>query len=89
MTNKTKHLGSVRDSAFMAITEVMGLAADAMDENPSDALLVISLSGKAETAIIGGALTTEGIERFESLLGELKRRAAVEGDGDKVLHVWR
>lgn len=82
-------LGSTRDSAYMAITEVMGLAADAMDRNPTDALLVITLSDKAENAIVGGSLTGEKIQRLELLLSELKTRAAAEGEGDRVLHVWR
>jgi len=88
MTAK-QFIGSTRDSAYMAVTEVMGLAADAMDQNPSDALLVITLSGKSENAIVGGTLDSEKITRLQSLLDELKFRAANEGDGDKVLHVWR
>ena len=88
MTGK-QFIGSTRDSAYMAVTEVMGLAADAMDQNPSDALLVITLSGKSENAIVGGTLDSEKITRLQSLLDELKFRAAGEGDGDKVLHVWR
>lgn len=82
-------IGSTRDSAYMAITEVMGLAADAMDQNPSDTLLVISLSGSSENAIVGGTLDSEKITRLQSLVDDLKWRAAAEGDGDKVLHVWR
>lgn len=82
-------LGSTRDSAFMAITEVMGLAGDAMAANTSEALLVITLSGNNQTAVLGGTLTAERIEVIEGLLSELKRRAVTEGDGDKVLHVWR
>jgi hypothetical protein len=89
MTNTTKDLGSTRDSEYMAVTEVLALADDAMTANPPEALLVISLSGKAETAIVGGALTAEAVERMVSLVEELKRRAAVESYGDKVLHVWR
>lgn len=73
----------------MAITEVMGLAADAMDANPSDALLVISLSGNSENAILGGTLDADKISRIQALLAELQTRAVTEGDGDKVLHVWR
>lgn len=88
--NKAKTvLGSTRDSTYMAVTEVMGLAADAMDTAPSDALLVISLSGKSETAILGGSISSLGVTRIQALLDELKLRAASEGDGDKVLHVWR
>jgi hypothetical protein len=87
--SKKNYLGATRDSAFMAITEVMGLAADAMDNNQSDALLVITLGGKSENAILGGTLDAEKISRLQSLLDELKSRAASEGDGDKVLHVWR
>jgi regulator of RNase E activity RraA len=62
MTNTTKDLGSTRDSEYMAVTEVLALADDAMTANPPEALLVISLSGKAETAIVGGALTAEAVE---------------------------
>ncbi|MGV8917816.1 MAG: hypothetical protein ACOH2R_08460 [Pseudomonas sp.] len=90
MSNKAAtELGSTRDSEYMAVTEVMALADDAMTQNAPDALLVISLSGKFETAIVGGALSAEAIERMVALLEELKRRAAVEEHGDKVLHVWR
>lgn len=89
MTSTTKDLGSTRDSEYMAVTEVMALADNAMGENPPDALLVITLSGKFETAIVGGALSAEGLERMVALVEELKRRAAVEEHGDKVLHVWR
>lgn len=88
MTEKN-FIGSTRDSAYMAITEVMGLAADAMDANPSDTLLVISLSGGSENAIVGGTLDSPKITRLQAMLDELKWRAANEGDGDKVLHVWR
>ena len=87
-TTKTD-IGSTRDSEYMAITEVMALADEAMGTNPPDALLVISLSGKTENAALGGALSTGGIERMITLLEELKRRAVTEGHGDKVLHVWR
>lgn len=82
-------IGSTRDSAYMAITEVMSLVADAQDQSDFDALLCISLSGSAETAVLGGTLTSEKITRIQALLDELKWRAANEGDGDKVLHVWR
>ncbi len=84
-----KFIGSTPDSTFMAITEVMGLTADAMDKSQSDTLLVITLAGAGENAIVGGALTSEKITRLQALLDELKVRAANEGDGDKVLHVWR
>ncbi|MCD5994166.1 hypothetical protein KDX38_10945 [Pseudomonas sp. CDFA 602] len=67
----------------------MGIAGDDMAKHPSDVLLVISLSGAHECAAVGGALTADAIDRLESLLGELKRRQAVEGDSDKTLHVWR
>jgi len=87
--NAKQFIGSTRDSAYMAVTEVMGLAADAMDQGASDALLVITLSGKSENAILGGTLDSEKITRLQSLLEDLKFRAANEGDGDKVLHVWR
>lgn len=84
-----KNLGSTRDTAFMSITEAMGLAATAMEANSPDALLVMTLSGSRENAILGGTLDASKIERLESLLAELKTRDATEGDGDRVLHVWR
>lgn len=87
--NAKNFIGSTRDSAYMAVTEVMGLAADAMDKGPTDALLVISLSGGSENAILGGTLDSEKITRLQALIDDLKWRAANEGDGDKVLHVWR
>lgn len=90
MSNPKKiDIGSTRDSEYMAITEVMALADDAMGKNAPNALLVISLSGKTENAALGGALSAEGIERMITLLEELKRRAVSEGHGDKVLNVWR
>lgn len=88
MTSK-QFIGATRDSAYMAITEVMGITADAMDQNGSDTLLVINLSGQSENAVLGGTLDAGKIERLEALLAELKTRAANEGDGDRVLHVWR
>ena len=85
----SKPIGSTRDSKYISVTEVMGLAADAMDKSDTDTLLVITLSGPSETAIIGGEVNAQAVARVEALLGELKRRAVNEGDGDKVLHVWR
>jgi hypothetical protein len=73
----------------MAVTEVMGLAANAMDKGETDALLVICLSGSDENAIVGGEITVEAIDRMVLLLSDLKARAAAKGDTDTVLHVWR
>jgi hypothetical protein len=73
----------------MAITEVMGIMADAQDQADFDSLLVISLSGPNETAVLGGNLTSEKITRIQALLDELKFRAAAKGDGDNVLRVFR
>lgn len=89
MSNSSKTLGSTRDSVYMAVTEVMGLSEQAMQKAETQTLLVITLSGKDQSAALGGELTAESIEQVQSLLDELKRRAANEGDGDKVLHVWR
>lgn len=89
MTTSITTLGSTRDTTFIAVTEVMGIIGDDMAKNPSDVLLTISLSGARECAVVGGALTAVAIERLESLLSELKRRQAAEGDSDKTLHVWR
>lgn len=82
-------IGSTRDSAYMAVTEALGLAGDAMEGRQTDALLIITLAGDTHNAILGGTLTAERIEVIEGLLAELKRRAVTEGDGDRVLHVWR
>lgn len=82
-------IGSMRDSAYMAITETLGLAGEAMEKRDTDLLLVISLSGTNQDAVLGGTLTADRIAAVENLLYELKRRAENEGDGDRVLHVWR
>ncbi len=89
MTNSTKTLGSTRDTTFIAVTEAMAIAGDDMAAHASDTLLVISLSGQHECAVLGGALSSEAVDRLESLLLELKTRQATEGNGDKTLHVWR
>lgn len=89
MSNSQTSLGSTRDTVFIAVTETMGIIGDDMARHPSDALLVISLSGHHECAVLGGALSAEAIDRLESLLNELKVRQAAEGKCDKTLHVWR
>lgn len=78
-----------RDTKYIAVTEVMGLAANAMDKGETDALLVICLSGTTENAIVGGEISGEAIDRMVLLLSDLKARAAAKGDADTVLHVWR
>lgn len=88
MTAK-QFIGSTPDSTYMAITEVMGIVADAQEQADFDALLVISLSGPIESAVLGGNLTSEKITRIQALLDELKWRAAEKGDGDHVLRVFR
>ena len=80
---------NTRDSAYMAVTEVMAITADAQDKGDFDSLLVISLSGEHETAVLGGALNSEKITRIQALLDDLKWRAADKGDGDNVIHVYR
>ncbi|QHE96846.1 hypothetical protein LCG56_26850 [Pseudomonas cannabina pv. alisalensis] len=89
MNKSNTTLGSTRDTVFIAVTEVMGIIGDDMAKHPSDVLLTISLSGGHECAVVGGALTADAIDRLKSLLCELKRRQAAEGDSDKTLHVWR
>jgi hypothetical protein len=88
MTAK-QFIGSTPDSTYMAITEVMGIVADAQDQADFEALLVISLSGPIESAVLGGNLTSEKITRIQALLDELKWRAAEKGDGETVLRVFR
>ncbi|MOA69160.1 hypothetical protein D3C78_1971880 [compost metagenome] len=60
-----------------------------MEKGDADLLLVISLAGERESAVLGGRVDTAQVERVEQLLVELKARARVEGEGDHVLHVWR
>lgn len=89
MSNSTKTLGSTRDTVFMAVTEVMGLADQAMQRAETQTLLVVSLAGPIQSAVVGGEINSEAVAKLQSLVDELKWRAANEGDGDKVLHVWR
>lgn len=89
MNSPVPALGATRDTNFMAVNEAIALGADAMEQSHPDTLLLISLSGDKETAILGGQVGTTAIERLQRLVDELKRRAEQEGGVDKVLHVWR
>lgn len=89
MNGPAPALGATRDTNFMAVNEAIALGADAMEQNHPETLMFISLSGDKETAILGGQVDSKAIERLQSLVDELKRRAKQEGETDKVLHVWR
>lgn len=82
-------IDKINDDTFLSVTEAMGLAGEALGKGDADLLLVISLAGERESAVLGGRVTTAQVERVEQLLVELKARAQAEGEGDHVLHVWR
>ncbi|MOA17161.1 hypothetical protein D3C78_1374070 [compost metagenome] len=82
-------IDKINDDTFLSVTEAMGLACEALEKGDADLLLVISLAGERESAVLGGRVATAQVERMEQLLVELKARAQAEGDGDHVLHVWR
>ncbi|MCM2317808.1 MAG: hypothetical protein NDI93_00580 [Pseudomonas sp.] len=82
-------IDKINDDTFLSVTEAMGLAGEALEKGDTDLLLVISLAGECESAVLGGRVTIAQVERVEQLLVELKARALDEGEGDHVLHVWR
>lgn len=82
-------IDKINDDTFLSVTEAMGLAGEALEKGDADLLLVISLAGERESAVLGGRVTSVQVERVERLLAELKARAQTEGEGDHVLHVWR
>lgn len=82
-------IDKINDDTFLSVTEAMGLAGEALEKGDADLLLVISLAGERESAVLGGRVDTAQVERVEQLLAELKARAQAEGEGDHVLHVWR
>lgn len=82
-------IDKINDDTYLSVTEAMGLAGEALEKGDADLLLVISLAGERESAVLGGRVDTAQVERVEQLLVELKARARAEGEGDHVLHVWR
>lgn len=83
------NIDKINDDTFLAVTEAMGLAGEALEKGDADLLLVISLVGERESAVLGGRVTTAAVERLQALVDDLKVRAQAEGEGDHVLHVWR
>lgn len=88
-TSHAKAISGMRDSAYMAITECLGLADEAMNQNNTEVLLIITQSGEHETALLGGTLTVEAINRAQGLLDQLKKRFSAEEPGDRLIHVYR
>lgn len=82
-------IDKINDDTFLSVTEAMGLAGEALEKGDTDLLLVISLAGERESAVLGGRVTSVQVERVEQQLVELKARAQAEGEGDHVLHVWQ
>lgn len=74
------------DSTYIAVTEAMALAGDAMEEHQTETLLVISLADGGNNAILGGAISDEVIAKLESLVQELSERASASPG--EVLHIW-
>ncbi|MBX9914071.1 MAG: hypothetical protein K2Y25_09240 [Pseudomonadaceae bacterium] len=74
------------DDQFLAISEAMDLAANAMEQHGTDALLVINVSENGSSAILGGAINEATIEKLDGLLAELKANRGADLAG--VLHVW-
>lgn len=74
------------DGTFMAVTEAMGLAAEAMEEHQSETLLVISLAEGGNNAILGGVISEDVITKLQGLIDELSEKAS-DSPGE-VLHIW-
>lgn len=83
------NIDKINDDTYLSVTEALGLAGDAMASGDTDLLLVVNLAEGRESAVLGGHVTGEKIERIERLLGELKACAALEGGGAHTLHVWQ
>lgn len=82
-------IDKMSDDTYLGVTEALALAGDAMAKGDTETLLVVTLSSDAQSAILGGAITTEGLAALQGLLADLVARAEAEGPGDHVLHVWR
>lgn len=79
-------IDTMSDDTFMAVTEALALAGEAMEEHQSETLLVVSLSKEGNNAILGGDVRAEQIDQLRNLVEELSARAAAS-DGE-VLHIW-
>lgn len=79
-------IDTIKDDTFMAVTEALALAGEALDEHQSETLLVVSLSADGNNAILGGDVKPGQIDQLRNLLDELGARA--ESSDGEVLHIW-
>jgi len=79
-------IDNMPDDTFMAVTEALGIAGEAMDEHQSETLLIVSLSSDGNNAILGGKINEESLEQLRNLLDELEEKA--DNSEGEVLHIW-
>lgn len=68
-------IDKISDDTYMSVTEAMALAGEVMDSHQSETLLVVSLAGEGDNAILGGELTTKSLASIRELLDELEAAA--------------
>lgn len=83
------NIDKMNDDTFFSVTEALGVAGEAMAAGDTETLLVVSLAGEKQCAVLGGRVTPEAVEQLQALVAVLAARAAAEGPGDHTLHVWR
>lgn len=59
------------DDQFMAVTDAMDSVQEVINNNGTDALLVINLGPDQSDAIFGGLVTPEAISKAKALLDEI------------------
>lgn len=83
------NIDKMNDAVFFSVTEALGIAGEAMASGDTETLLVVSLAGDKQSAVLGGRVTPEAVEQLQALVADLAARAASEGDDNHTLHVWR
>jgi hypothetical protein len=83
------NIDKMNDDVFFSVTEALGIAGEAMASGDTETLMVVSLAGDKQSAVLGGRITPEAVEQLQAMVAELAARAAAEGAGDHTLHVWR
>lgn len=74
----------MQDDVFISVTEAMALAGEAMEAGTTETLLVVSLSGDGDSAILGGDTSAGAVERLHELLSQLAERTV---ESPEVLHI--
>lgn len=69
-----KHDITQSDDQFMAVTDAMDAVSTVIEEQGTEALLVINLAEKQADGIFGGAVTPEAISRAKAVLDEISAR---------------